>query len=121
MILTVLVLTCAAAGSKDLLLAARDLMPWMVPVRRELHQYPELLFELYNTSSIVRKELDHLGIKYRYPIARTGIVAEVGSGKPVIALRADMDALPIQEPDGLEYRSRYDGRMHACGHDGEST
>ena len=119
LIVLALASACTAAVSTDLLAAARDLMPWMVPVRRELHQYPELLFELYNTSAIVRRHLDKLGVKYQYPVAQTGIVAEVGSGKPIVALRADMDALPIQEPEGLDYRSKHDGRMHACGHDGK--
>jgi hypothetical protein len=109
-----------SAFAADFLSAARELHPWLVSTRRELHKYPELMFDLHNTSAIVRRHLDQLDIPYKYPIAKTGIVGRIGKGKPVVALRADMDALPIQEPPGVDYRSQNDGRMHACGHDGEA-
>lgn len=108
------------ADSSNLLDEAKGMSTWLTQVRRELHQIPELMFEEYNTSAKIRQHLDQMGIPYKHPYAETGVVGRVGSGKPIVALRADMDALPIHEPEGLEFRSLNDGVMHACGHDGES-
>lgn len=90
-----------------------------VQMRRHLHQHPELSFEEYNTSAYVKSVLNAIGIPFQ-EMANTGIVAfligDVASNE-VIALRADMDALPIQEVDGRTYGSQNPGVMHACGHD----
>ena len=102
----------------ELLEAAKSVHEWMIGIRRELHQHPELGYELHETSRLVRAKLDELGISYRFPVAETGIVATLGTGEaPCVALRADMDALPIHEEADVPFRSRVDGRMHACGHD----
>jgi IAA-amino acid hydrolase len=97
---------------------ARTIQPWIVAVRRELHRHPELMFDLAHTSGIVRRELDALNIPYEHPLAETGVVATIGTGDgPCVALRADMDALPIHEEADVDFRSEITGRMHACGHD----
>lgn len=97
---------------------ARALHDWIIGIRRELHRYPEVMYEEVRTGNLVRRTLDELGITYQAGIARTGIVATIGTGnEPCVALRADMDALPIEEEADVEFRSQIPGRMHACGHD----
>ncbi len=91
----------------------------MVKLRREFHQYPELAYNEYKTSERVARELKKLAIRARTGVARTGVVGILAAKKKgkTIALRADMDALPITEQTNLPYESRIDGLMHACGHD----
>ena len=92
---------------------------YIVKVRRELHKVPELTFELPKTLAIVRKELEEMGIPYSEEYGISSIVATLneGVGSKTIAIRADMDALPIQEETDLEFKSTIPGQMHACGHD----
>ncbi len=97
---------------------AQDIQDWIVDIRRRLHRHPELMYEEVQTSKLVRETLDGLGIEYQSPIARTGVLGWIGNGDgPCVALRADMDALPIHEETDIEFRSEVDGKMHACGHD----
>ncbi|KAI3934850.1 hypothetical protein MKW92_020945 [Papaver armeniacum] len=95
-----------------------ELDKWMVDVRRKIHGNPELGFEEFETSKLIREELDKMGIAYKHPIAVTGVIGYVGSGEPpFVALRADMDALPMQEMVEWDHKSKIPGKMHACGHD----
>lgn len=90
----------------------------MKEIRRILHAWPELAYEEERTAALVARELRRLGFEPKTGVARTGVVAEIGQGRPVVALRADMDALPLQEETGLPFSSKIPGVMHACGHDG---
>ncbi|MEM8894788.1 MAG: M20 family metallopeptidase [Bacteroidota bacterium] len=94
----------------------------LIKIRRQIHQNPELGYQEEATAKLVCEELDQLGIKYQAGLAKTGIVAEIDNGPgKCIALRADMDALPIQEATGLDFSSAKPGVMHACGHDVHTT
>jgi len=103
--------------SDDILREARDIQDWITSLRRTLHQHPELQYEEFQTSQLVQDTLTELGIAFEAGIAETGVLATVGSGATCVALRADMDALPIHEETDVEFRSQVDGKMHACGHD----
>lgn len=102
----------------DLLDRARRLAPGLVDLRRDIHRHPELSFQERRTAGLAAKAVADAGFRVETGIARTGIVAELGDpGGPTVALRADMDALPIQEETGLPFASTTSGVMHACGHD----
>jgi amidohydrolase len=103
-----------------------ELVPGMVALRRDLHEHPELAFEEIRTSGIVTQRLRTLGLEVQTGVAKTGVVGllrgnEGLEGVKTIALRADMDALPIHELNEIDYRSTVDGKMHACGHDGHTS
>ena len=95
----------------------------LIEVRRDLHAHPELAFEEVRTSGVVARELERIGISHQTGIAKTGVVGIIQGGRPgpVLAIRADMDALPIEERTGLPWASTKPGLMHACGHDIHTT
>ncbi len=99
--------------------AAERLAPHLVAIRRDLHAHPELAFEETRTAAIVAAELGRLGIPHRTGVGRTGVLGTIEGGRPgpTLAIRADMDALPIAEETGLPFASTVAGKMHACGHD----
>lgn len=96
---------------------ARAIQDRMTAWRREFHQYPELGFREVRTAARVAEILRSLGYRVRTGVGRTGVVADRGEGHPVVAIRADMDALPVQEENDVPYASQVPGVMHACGHD----
>ncbi|MFZ3014817.1 MAG: amidohydrolase, partial [Nitrospira sp.] len=101
----------------------QDLYDRLVALRRELHRYPELSWHETRTAGVIRLFLQSFGIQCRTNVAGTGVVADISgkTGVPCVVLRADTDALPIQEETGLEFASVHNGVMHACGHDGHTT
>jgi amidohydrolase len=96
---------------------AQEIKHHLVAWRRDFHAHPELSFQEFRTAAKVAEILTALGYRVRTGVGKTGVVAEIGSGGPLLAIRADMDALPIDEQTGVEYVSQNPGVMHACGHD----
>ncbi|MCS5422841.1 MULTISPECIES: M20 metallopeptidase family protein [Psychrilyobacter] len=108
--------------SNKILELAKEISPWLSEVRRDFHMYPELGMEELRTQRKICEYLDEFGILYK-KMAKTGVVGEIkGKGAvKTIALRADMDALPILEKNHVSYRSKNNGVMHACGHDAHTA
>ena len=109
--------------ASGILAAAQDLLPWMIEIRRDLHQHPELGLEEHRTNNKVRSLLDEMGIEYVDGLGGTGVLGLIrgdGEGR-VVALRADLDALPIEDDKNVAYASKIPGKMHACGHDVHTT
>jgi len=110
-------------SASDILAAAKNILPWMIEIRRDFHQHPELGLEEHRTSSTVCSLLDEMGVEFEGEVAGTGVVGLVrGNGDGgVVALRADLDALPLQDDKDAPYASKVPGKMHACGHDVHTT
>ena len=103
---------------KKIDVSLREILPDLIQLRRHLHAHPELSGQEYQTAALVAGELRKSGWEVKEAVGRTGVVAEMGSQSgPIVALRVDMDALPIEERTGLDYSSSIQGLMHACGHD----
>ncbi|MFC1485116.1 M20 family metallopeptidase [bacterium] len=101
-----------------------NLKEYVTHLRRKIHQYPELGFREYETQKLIIEELEKLNIPYKKSSTKTGVIAEIGTGarkEKIIAFRADIDALPIQEETDKPYSSKIDGKMHACGHDSHTA
>ena len=96
---------------------SEELIEW----RRDFHMHPEIGFELHRTSKIVADELEKMGYRVKRGVGKTGVIAEIGEGGKMVAIRADMDALPILEMNETEYVSKNEGAMHACGHDSHTA
>ena len=102
----------------EIISQSKKIHQWIVEKRRTIHRHPELMYEEFETSKLVQETLKDLRIPFQKDIAITGVVGIIGSGEePCIALRADMDALPIHEETDVDFKSEIDGKMHACGHD----
>ncbi|MFI5183780.1 MAG: M20 family metallopeptidase, partial [Vicinamibacteria bacterium] len=103
--------------------AAERMAPALVEIRRDIHVHPELGNRETRTGRLVADRLKALGLEVRYPVAKTGVVGILKGGRPgpVVALRADLDALPIQEVNDVPYKSQSPGVKHACGHDAHTT
>ena len=104
---------------EEILAAARKILPWMTEIRRDLHQHPELGLEEHRTAERVQALLDELGIEHVDGLAQTGVLGLIPGSNDgaVVALRADLDALPLQDAKDVSYKSQGPGKMHACGHD----
>lgn len=102
---------------------ADDVFPEVVRLRRQIHRRPELAFEEHETAALIAETLRETGLDPQTGIATTGVVAHVEGAQPgpTVALRADIDALPIREATGLDFASETDGAMHACGHDAHTA
>jgi len=98
-----------------------ELFAYAVKIRRELHMYPEVGFDLPRTAALVTGELEKMGYEPSHAYGTCSVTAEIGTGEELLAIRADMDALPVEEQCDLPFRSRISGKMHACGHDSHTA
>ena len=98
-----------------------EIHSYVVSIRRQLHMYPETGFDLPETVKLVSDELQKMGITFTDKYGKASIVAQIGKGEKILALRADMDALPVEEETDLPYASKIKGKMHACGHDAHTA
>ncbi|MDP2778744.1 MAG: M20 family metallopeptidase [Anaerolineales bacterium] len=96
---------------------SEELIEW----RRDFHMHPETGFDVHRTAGIVADELEKMGYRVTRGVGKTGVVAEIGAGGKLVAIRADMDALPLQELNESEYKSTVENKMHACGHDSHTA
>ena len=96
---------------------SEEIIEW----RRDFHMHPEIGFDVQRTAGIVAAELEKMGYRVRTGVGKTGVVADIGEGGKMVAIRADMDALPLQELNETEFKSQVDGKMHACGHDSHTA
>jgi len=106
---------------RDVIAQAHALQAKIVAWRRDIHRHPELGFEEIRTANLVASTLRELGYEVRTGVGKTGIVAAIGHGARTVALRADMDALPVQELNTTDFISQVPGKMHACGHDAHTA
>jgi amidohydrolase len=104
-----------------MLARAQAIQDQLVKWRRAIHQYPEVGFTETRTAALVAEELRRLGLRVETGVGKTGVVGYLGGGSPVVGLRADMDALPLQETNAVPYASCAPGAMHACGHDAHTA
>ena len=96
---------------------ARALQDQIIAWRRDIHMHPELGFQEHRTAQLVADALHAMGLGVETGIGKTGVVGHLGQGRPAVGIRADMDALPLQEANDVPYASQTPGVMHACGHD----
>ena len=106
--------------------AVRETLPRAIEIRRDLHRHPEIAYEEFRTCELIQRELASMGVEFQGGLAGgTGVIAHIPAtipgDRPAVALRADIDALPMTETTGLPYASVTPGRMHACGHDGHTA
>jgi amidohydrolase len=101
----------------NILKRAKEQQTEIVRLRRTIHRHPELGFEEVETSALIAETLESLNIRFEAGVGKTGVIGYLGTEGPTVALRADMDALPIEELNDVPYRSQVPGVMHACGHD----
>jgi amidohydrolase len=100
---------------------AKQLQETLTNYRHDFHKYPEIGFKEFRTSARIADVLRSLGLRVRQNVGRTGVIGEIGEGKPIVVIRADMDALPLQEDNQTDYASQNPGVMHACGHDAHTA
>ena len=106
---------------ETMLRRAENIKDQLVAWRRDFHQHPDLSFQETRTANVVAQAMEEMGYTVRTQVGKTGVTADLGSGSPTFAIRADMDALPISEENDVPYASSVPGAMHACGHDAHTA